>query len=243
MTFETATQRSGQAVTTALVEGGAVIGGLFIGGMVGKRVENAFKKGVTTTSPIGDKVLAYAANNIPKGLAWYLIKEYGEDKGANAQTDMAKAMMVDARKGLMASVALDTFGRATNKMAPKAFKLWGVDIMGGESSQSGNTQALTSNLQRMVQENSSLRGQLNQAMAKLASAPTVQVRELAPPQSHDTRFGMMASTPEAENRRKNYGSMAPPAIEERERRYGAMNRAGLNFAGEQDTVAAMYGML
>jgi hypothetical protein len=244
MTFETARQKLGQSASTALIEGGAVIGGLFIGGMAGKRVEKVFKSGVTTSSPMQDKILAYVANNATKGLIWYGIKKYVEDPTADARTDMPTAMLVDGRKGLMASIALDTFGRITNQFAPKPFRVWNIDIMGEDASRSnGNVQQLQSNVQRMVQENSSLRSQLNQAMSKLASAPTVNVRELAPPQSHDTRFGMMQSTPEAENRRKNYGAMAPPLIEERERRFGAMNKAGLQFAGETDSVASMYGML
>lgn len=243
MEFEVASKKAGDFGVSALMEGGAVTIGLFAAGFTGKRVENLVKKGVVKSSPIMDKLIAYGANNIPKAALWWLTKEYFEPK-TGSTTDVAKAMVADARKGMVTSIALDTFGRATNDLAPKPFKLFGIDILSGESTPdnaTGDSSQLRANLQRMVQENSNLRNQLTQAMTKLASAPSVA--ELAPPADHDRRFGMMQTTPQGEDRRKDFGAMTAPIEAERNRRYGAMNKSKMNFAGEADSVSAQFGML
>jgi len=247
MEYEVASKKAGAFGVNAMVEGGAVTLGLLGAGFVGKQIENMVKKGVTKTSPMTDKLMAFVGNNAPKAALWYVTKEYLEPK-TTSTNDFGKMVASDARKGMMASIAFDTLMRASNDLAPVTFpKVFGIDVMTGNqgtpNQNNGNVQQLQSNLQRMVQENSSLRGQLNQAMTKLASAPTVNVHELTPPQSHDTRFGMMQTTPEAENRRRNFGAMTPPIEAERNRRYGAMDKKALNFAGEDESVSAMYGML
>jgi hypothetical protein len=220
----------GETATTIATEGGSVIAGLFGASILGKQVEKyvgtAGSKAVVPTSKMTDKVIAYVANNGPKVAAWYLLKREGKILGS---------LEKDIEKGIVASIVLDTVVRAGNSFAPKSLlTIAGFDVLGGV----GTNPQLQTNLQQVIQENSALRGQLNQALTKLASASIAQ-----PPQPHDTRFGMMQTTSEAEDRRKNYGAMTPPIEDERNRRFGTMNKAKLNFAGEGESVASAFGML
>lgn len=257
MNFEIPGAPKGKAdAISALTEGAAVTFGLFAAGIAGKQMEKIAKNGVTPASTLSDKIIAYSANNVTKVIEW-LALNYVDEKVK--PTGFANVLVKDGKKGIMASVALDTFMRLNNNMAPVTFPtLFGFTLMGNQGTPTSNgnpaqVQQLKSNLQRMVQENSSLRGQLNGAMTRLASAPTVNVQELAPHQDHGTRFGMM--TEEASRRRKDFGAMVtPPMVAERNRRFGAMDderarkfgamdKKALNFAGEEESVSAMYGML
>lgn len=213
-------------------EGGAVIAGLLGAGILGKQVEK-FVKVATPASTMLDKALAYAGNNVPKIAAYYIVRKEG---GKLIGADLAK----DVGKGILGSVVLDTLIRSGNDFAPgTTFKLFGFDVM-SESAANAATPQVMENMQRVLQENSALRQQLNSTLQKLASASQIQTSF---PPDHDRQYGMMQSTPEAENRRKNFGAMTPPIEDERNRKYGAMNKAQLNFAGETDTMAATFGML
>lgn len=233
MDFGIKSMSVGDAVTTVATEGGAVIGGLLGAGFVGKQVENIVKPGVLPTSPMLDKALSYLGNNGTKILLYLMLR--GKSVGGYGK---------DIGKGVLGSVVLDTLMRSGNNFAPgTTFKLFGYDIMSADGVQTPQMQA---NLQKVLQENSALRQQLNGALQKLASAsPIVNITPVQPafPPDHDRQYGMMQSTPEAENRRKAYGAMTPPIEDERNRRYGAMNKSQLNFAGETDTMAATFGML
>lgn len=224
----------GEVVQGTATEGGAVVAGLFGAGFVGKQVENMLKSGVVPTSPMLDKVMAYVANNAPKLGLYYLVRKEG---GAYLH-----GFDKDLGKGMLASVVLDTVLRANNSFAPTPlFQLFGYDVLTG-SKATPQTQA---NLQKILQENSSLRQQLNSALQKVASAsPNVTVTAIPPPPpDHDRAYGMMQTTPEGEDRRKAYGAMTPPLEAERNRKYGQMTKAQLNFAGETDAVSSVYGFL
>lgn len=212
--------------TTVATEGGAVVAGLVGAGFAGKQLENVFKPGVVSTSPTTDKVIAYLGNNVPKVILYMLLKGQGERGLGGYGKDMGK--------GILGSVVMDTLMRSGNNFAPgTTFKLFGYDIM---SESSTVTPQMQQNMQKVLQENSSLRQQLNNSLQRLASASSF-------PPDHDRAYGMMQSTPEAENRRKEFGAMTPPIEDERNRRYSAMDKAKLNFAGETDSVAASFGML
>lgn len=238
----------GAAAKSIAVEGGSVVAGLLSAGALGNLVEKNLgtvgSKAVLTTSTMTDKIIAYVANNGPKAAMWYILKKEGKVLGGYEE---------DIEKGIVTSVVLDTFVRATNNFAPKApyITIGGINFLGnGKVMNTANSQT-NDNLHRVLQENSTLRGQLNSAMARLASAPTntpinvtatpiAAAPYAAPPADHDRRFGMMS---EADDRRNKYGAMTPPIEEERNRRFGAMDKSKMNFAGEDSTVASAFGML
>ncbi len=223
------------AAKATLTEGGAVVGGLFVAGFAGKQLENIVKKDVLPTSPLGDKLIALGANLVPKVAMYLILKGQGERGLGGYGKDMGK--------GALASIVLDGVIRAGNDFAPKSvYSIKGYSVL-GEKLSAPQSQETT---QKLLQENSSLRQQLNGALQRIASAsPNVTVTpvQTAFPPDHDRQYGMMQSTPEAEDRRKKFGAMTPPIEDERNRKYGAMDRAKLNFAGETESIASAYGML
>lgn len=234
----------GEVVQGTATEGGAVVAGLFGAGVVGKQIENMLKTGVVPTSPMMDKLMAYAANNAPKLALYYLVRKEGGE--------YLKGFEKDLGKGMLASVVLDTVVRAGNDFAPKPlFQLFGYDVLGSPSVTTNATPQMQANMQKVLQENSSLRQQLNSALQKVASAsPNVTVTPIRsaqpippPPPDHDRAYGMMQSTPEGEDRRRNYGAMTPPIEDERNRKYSQMSKPKMNFAGDSDSIAQQFGML
>ena len=225
-----------EVVTGVATEGGAVVAGLVGAGFAGKQFENIVKPDVLPTSPALDKAIAYIGNNGPKVVLYMLLRGQGEKGVGGYGKDMGK--------GVLGSVVMDTLMRSGKNFAPgDTFKLFGYDIM------SGSTPPKTQeNMQRVLQENGSLRQQLNSALQRIASAsPNVNVTPVNTvsnfPPDHDRQYGMMQSTPEAENRRKEFGAMTSPIEAERNRKYNAMERSKLNFAGETESVASAFGML
>ena len=225
---------------SAATEGGAVIAGLIGAGVLGKQIEKHVKV-ATSASSATDKFLAWAGNNVPKLGAYYVLRKEGGK--------MLHGYEVDMGKGVLGSVVLDTLIRLDNNYAPNPspVKVFGIEFLGNATG-SNVTPQMQENMQRVLQENSSLRQQLNGALQRVASAsPNVTVTPVQSvanfPPDHDRQYGMMQTTPEAENRRKNFGAMTPPIEDERNRRYGAMNKAKLNFAGESDSAATAFGML
>ena len=240
------TMSVGEVATTVATEGGAVVAGLVGAGFAGKQFENIVKPGVLPTSPMLDKAIAYLGNNGPKVVLYMLLKGQGERGIGGYGKDMGK--------GVLGSVVMDTLMRSGNNFAPgTTFKLFGYDIMSG-SENTNVTPQMQQNMQKVLQENSSLRQQLNGALQRIASAsPNVNVTPIRtaqpqtiyapPPPDHDRAYGMMQTTPESENRREEFGAMTPPIEDERNRNFGQMNKAQLNFAGETDNIASAFGML
>lgn len=237
----------GDVAKNLAVEGGAVVGGLITAGVIGKQVEVRLAKTSVATSTMTQKALSYMGNNVPKMLVWYLLKKDGKQVFGNYTEDI--------EKGILSSVVLDTIQRANNGFItpPPMLKLFGIDVMGGVDVSLSTNPQMQQNMQKVLQENSSLRSQLNTAVQKLASAPSTPINVTAtpivktanpqiaaPPADHDRRFGMMA---EADDRRNRYGAMTPPIEDERNRNFGTMNKSKLNFAGETDNVASSFGML
>jgi len=163
----------GEAATTIVAEGGSVVAGLFGAGILGKLVEKNLgtvgSKAALPSSSMTDKMIAWTTNNVPKVGLWYLLKKEGKVLGGYEK---------DIEKGIVASVVLDTVARAGNSFAPKPLlQIGGFDLLSGEkvsSMTSADTQLQTATHQ-LIQENSALRGQLNQAMRKLADAPHIVV--------------------------------------------------------------------
>ena len=240
MDFGNASKKVGDAVTTGLIEGGGVVVGLIGAGIAGKQLEVLVKPNVTTVSPVMDKLLAWGSNNATKVALHWAIGKFAPKSGFVGE------VLHEAQKGAVASVALDSIVRLGNHGAPgTGLMIYGHNVM-GDINKTASTQEISqlqANFQKVVQDNSTLRTQLNQAMGKLASAtPNVS---LTPYPDHDRAYGMMNATPEAVERRKNFGSMESeaPIIAERNRKFGAMGKPQMNFAGDQESISAAYGML
>lgn len=231
----------GQVVTTAGLEGGAVVGGLFGAGFIGKMSENLIKKGVVPSSPMSDKALSYIANNLPKVGIWYLFrKESDETKGMfKDYAPYAK----DIAKGAIGSLILDTVVRVGNNYAPKSlFTIWGYDVLGNKETINVTPQ-MQQNMQKVLQENSSLRTQLNSALQRVASAsPNVTVTPIQqpvrtaaqippPPVDYGREYGTMpvrgnpkyGTMPVDETRsQRNFGQMSDMSIDGTTKSLGSM---------------------
>jgi hypothetical protein len=236
----------GKVVTTAGLEGGAVVGGLFGSGLVGKISENLVKKGVVPASPMSDKVLAYVANNLPKVGVWYFFRSQSE--GPKGMLKDYEPYAKDVAKGAIGSLVLDTVVRLGNNYAPRTlFTIYGYDVLGNQASGNNNvTPEMQQNMQKVLQENSSLRNQLNSALQRVASAspnvtvtPMTQVRNVAPqipaptPVS-DRAYGVM---PTRGNPR--YGTM-PVDETPSQRNFGQMNANDMSIDGGAKTLGSMF---
>lgn len=165
----------GEVATGVATEGGAVVAGLLGAGFLGKQIEK-YVKVATPTSSMMDKALAWAGNNVPKlGLYYVLRKEGGKMLGGYEK---------DIGKGVLGSVILDTLVRTGNQGAPgTTVKVFGIDLLGEQSNGNVSSQ-MQQNMQKVLQENSSLRQQLNGAMQRIASAsPNVTVTPIHSAQS------------------------------------------------------------
>ena len=236
----------GEAVTSAATEGGSVVAGLLGAGFLGKLVEKnlgtAGSKNALPTSSITDKGIAWLVNNGPKVGLWYLLKKEGRVLGGYEK---------DVEKGIVASVVLDTVVRAGNRFAPKSLlKIGKYDVLSGEEVKEVTTMSevnpqLQANLQQVIQENSSLRGQLNQALGRLASIPSAQPQITVTPMPPGvtphgvTSTGGVQVFPEGFARRREFGVMESPATEERHRKFGYMGNLNVNT---NKSVGAMFGM-
>jgi hypothetical protein len=182
MDWEQLRERTLGEVATSLVTSGAGVAGGFIGAaFVGRQIENALKPGVIATSSLADKVVAWGANNIPKLAIWYLAKGYAIAPG-EAVTPTKEAIS-DARKAMAGSLVFDTLMRlANNGINPATATVWGWQVLGDGSPQTQKSvQTAQADVQRLVQENSALRTELNKALQRLATPPIpVQVAAPAP---------------------------------------------------------------
>lgn len=237
MDFKNVSKMSvGEVVTVGATEGGAVVAGLLGAGFVGKQLENVVKTGVVPTSPTMDKMMAYVANNGPKLVAWYFMRK--ESTGALKQYEMYAK---DTAKGILGSVVLDTIVRAGNNFAPKPlYQLFGYDVLGDKTQNVGSTPQSQANMQKVLQENSSLRAQLNSALQRVASAsPNVTVTPVRsaaqippPPPSNDSVYGTM---PVRGN--SKYGTM-PVNETKSQRDFGQMN--DISIDGATKTLGSMF---
>jgi hypothetical protein len=200
-------------VTEMATEGLGVAGGFIAGGILGRQVENLIVPvPVTAGDSIGKKILAVAANNVPKIIAHGLMHKY------DATSEGGR----DATKALMGSVAYDVLLRIANKgVNPASVELGGYRVLGNGS---GLDQGTT---QRLIQENSILRTELNKAMQKLASGYSAGQKQPAPvmalpnstPNSMPGGVGPGGVGPGGDFK---YGGSTSPAVEQRQRKYGAM---------------------
>jgi hypothetical protein len=184
----------GSSIMDMVEEGAGSAIGFIGGGTIGRQVEDRLiTTPVTAASTLTEKITGWAANNAPKIGLYYLTK------------DIAKGEIVtDTRKSLLGSVVFDTVMRVANNGVNPA----NVTIGGYRVLQNQPNPQIT---QKLVQENSLLRTELNKALQKLAT----------PDSSADFRYGGAVSPAVAE-RQRSYGFAGTPDVMERQRKYGAM---------------------
>lgn len=241
----------GEVGTTLAVEGAGVSVGLLGAGFIGRQIENivmgktgTLQNYVTTGDPLTTKFKAWASNNIPKIGVWYLMRNYAKVEPGETVTP-GKEIAVDAKKAIAGSVVFDSVIRLLNSGVPAGpYKLFGYDVLGSDTGNGKQTQALQADMQRLIQENSALRTELNKALQRIAStptpvaipAPTVQTQAWGPQQAQPAPQPIVQATPPVIRYQPVVQAPiqvspapapvavqpAPPAIVERERKYGFM---------------------
>jgi hypothetical protein len=168
----------GEVANTLVTEGVGVGAGFIGASTIGRRIEG-YMMGNSDTVPVAyasltEKMKGWAYNNVPKLAIWYVIRKYVPE---TPETRTQEAL-VDAKKAIAGSVVFDSILRATNSGNPVRDPS-GYKLLGGKGDVSPIPQA---DMQRLIQENSALRTELNKALQRLA-APTpapVQVQSPAP---------------------------------------------------------------
>jgi len=229
----------GEAGTVLVAEGAGVATGFIGGAFVGRQVQNLVKKDEEIVNAT-DKLLAWSANNVPKLAIWWMARDLREEGLLGTAID-------DGRKAFAGSVVFDTLMRLTNGgKNPATASLFGFQIL---DQKAGVPRG--GDVQRVLQENSALRTELNKALQRLAAQPApravtpqvavqrtaLQSNTLITPEvaERQRRFGAMQQTPPyIQEREKRFGFMqpTPPAVAERERRFG--------FAGESMSSAVGF---
>lgn len=249
-------RKSGEAVTTALAEGGGVALGFLAASGVGNLIEKYLKDNITANSPQSDKVIAWLANNGPKFVAWYGMNWAQRNYNIDPAKNMGNLMFVDAKKAVVASAFVDSAIRLFNHGAPGSgitiggYKILGANTPPQVSSSNPQSEAVA---QQLIRENSSLRGQLNQALSKLASIPSEQNRIVVnaipqpqpqpQPQPHvvsvvpqsqpnDVKYGTMPT-----RGNPKYGTM-PVDETSYQKKFG--NMSDMTLDGEAKTLGAMF---
>jgi hypothetical protein len=169
----------GEVANTLVTEGVGVGGGFIAASTVGRRIED-YMLGATVTEAdtLTTKIKGWAYNNVPKLAGWYLIRKYVPE----TPETRTQEVLVDAKKAIAGSVVFDSLLRATNHGAP-VHDPSGYKLLGGKG-EPVRTAAPQADMQRLIQENSALRTELNKALQRLAApAPApqpVQVQAPAP---------------------------------------------------------------
>jgi hypothetical protein len=171
----------GEVGTSLVAEGAGVTAGFIGAAIVGRQIQNRIKSDdaiVTST----DKIMAWTANNVPKIALWYLLRKYTTVEPGEVLTPLKEAT-VDAKKSISGSIIYDTIIRlAHGGKNTGDLRLWGYQIMSGEPQKS--VQSSSADIQRLIQENSALRAELNKALQRLATpavppAPVTQAPQMA----------------------------------------------------------------
>lgn len=231
----------GEIGTTLAAEGVGTAGGFIGAAFIGRQLQNVFIPDNKITT-LQDKIIAWFANNAPKLAGWYLLRRFVVPPYKEIKPGTFGSALLDLNKAFAGSVIFDTVMRLANDgRNPATAKIWGWQILGEEAEVKG-MQSLRNDNQRLIQENTVLRQEINKALQKLAALPAPVPKVVSSEvEERERRFGFTASpeAEEAERRRRQYGSMqyeiTPPAVREREKKYG--------FMGNEENVASMFGML
>lgn len=170
MDWEQLREKTLGEVSTALVTEGAGVAGGFVGAaFIGRQVQNLIMPDANIAGSITNSVMAWAGNNVPKLAIWYLTRGYALEPGETVTP--TKEVISDARKAFAGSVVFDTLMRLANSGAnPAQATIMGWQVLGSGPSAEMQKSA-QADVQRLIQENSALRTELNKALQRLATQP------------------------------------------------------------------------
>jgi hypothetical protein len=242
----------GEVGTALASEGLGVTGGFLGAGVLGRQIQNRIKSDadVAANPTISNKIMAWSANNVPKIALWYLLKKYAPVEPGEVLTPVKEAT-VDAKKAVAGSIIFDTIVRLSNGgQNTGTVSIFGYQLLSGspETQKSASSQADT---QRLIQENSALRSELNKALQRLAQpplpapvaqapqvatpvqAPPQQIYQQAPPViryqpvtpptvSYIPAPPAQAPAP-VQRASEEVAVQTPPVVSERQKKYGFMN--------------------
>ena len=160
----------GEVANTLVTEGVGVGAGFIGASTIGRRIEDyMLPTGVDGTS-WSSIIKGWAYNNAPKLAAWYVIRKYVP----TTPETRTQEMLMDAKKAIAGSVVFDTLLRTTNHGMP-VHDPSGYKLLGGKGEPIRTAAPPQADMQRLIQENSALRTELNKALQRLAApAPVPQ---------------------------------------------------------------------
>ena len=234
----------GDVASAIVKEGGAVTGGLLVAGFAGRQAENLLMGAtpVTPTSTLIDKAKAAGANLAPKVVGWYLLKH---------RTGVAE----DVKKGIVTSAAFDLLMRLTNSgVNPATATVAGYQVL-GDGSIIGVGSADASAVQKLVQENGSLRAELNRLretgvqVQQVPYAAQTPMDPRLPPYVGGGISGMVIP-PAERDRRFAFMQPAipgkagyPPGTAHRQTKYGFAGEAPISSAGKPGAAYVQAGKM
>ena len=174
----------GEVGTTLVAEGAGVTAGFLGAAFIGRQIQNRVKNDADIVSTT-DKIMAWSANNVPKMAVWYLLKKYAPVEPGEALTPIKEATL-DAKKAVAGSIIFDTLIRLSKGgKNPASVEVYGYQLLTGKSPEPQKSVQSTSqtDIQRLIQENSALRAELNKALQRLATPavpPAPQIAQPAP---------------------------------------------------------------
>lgn len=203
MDWEGLRERTLGEVANTLVTEGVGVGAGFIGAStIGRRIEDyMLPSGVDGTS-WSSIFKGWTYNNVPKLAIWYVIRKYIPE----SPETRTQEMLVDAKKAIAGSVVFDTLLRTTNHGLPvhdpSSYKL-----LGGKGEPIRTAAVPQADMQRLIQENSALRTELNKALQRLAApAPAPQPVYVQAPAPAPQPVQVRTSAPQV-----TVHAQAPPA--------------------------------
>jgi len=178
MDWEGLRERTLGEVANTLVAEGVGVGAGFIGAStVGRRIEDYMLPAGVDGASWSSIIKGWAYNNIPKLAGWYVIRKYTPE----VPETRTQEMMMDAKKAIAGSIVFDTLLRTTNHGMP-VHDPGSYKLLGGKG-EPVRTAAPQADVQRLIQENSALRTELNKALQRLAApAPAPQPVYVQAPQ-------------------------------------------------------------
>jgi regulator of replication initiation timing len=166
----------GEVANTLVVEGVGVGAGFIGASTIGRRVEDyMIPAGIQITDSFMTKTKGWAYNNVPKLAIWYLIRKYVPE----TPETRTQEMLADAKKAIAGSIVFDSLLRATYHGMP-VHDPSGYKLLGGKGEPVRTAAAPQADTQRLIQENSALRTELNKALQRLAAPAPQPVYAQAP---------------------------------------------------------------
>jgi hypothetical protein len=185
----------GDALHAVASEGGATAVGFIGGGGIGRRFQSMIKADADVVTTM-DGIKAWAGNNVPKLIAWKILRG----------RPLLGASTEDVNKGIATSVAFDTIARVLNKgKNPATATVFGYEVLGEKAMT--ESAANSADVNALIQENTAMRAKL----AEMTSAAGV-----LHPDDRTRKFAFMPGTGSV----GTPGAPAAPGVQKRQKRYG-----------------------